>query len=412
MSDAFPWPPDLTPEPPLTPASAAEVGDAVRRAAADGAALFPLGGRTQLGLGLPPERPGRAVDLRRLDQVIDYPARDMTITVQAGITLARLREVLSGENQRLPVDVSRPQLATLGGSLAANVSGPRRFGSGTFRDYVLGVHFVNDQGQEVKAGGRVVKNVAGYDLPKLLIGSLGTLGVITQVTLKVKPRPEEQALVALACDASRVGPLLEGLRASRTRPVCVELLNARAAAAVNLVASGAWVLVVGFEDNSESVSWQAQQLIKELPAGVCRGLDVRVGRAANTLWDALVELPAAESRLTFKANLLPRAVAEFCRLADELPDGLQIQAHAGSGIVTGHAAESLTAERAAAMLNVLLGAAAKASGNVILPRCPEEWKRSLPVWGLPRGDLWLMRRVKEKLDSRRLFNPGRFVGGI
>src|SRR5207237_1012715 len=153
----------------VRPGSAAEVGDLVRRAAAEGQALYPLGGRTMLGLGLPPARPGYGVDLRSLNRVIDYPARDMTITVQAGITLAEL--------------------------------------------------------QEVKAGGRVVKNVAGYDLCKLHIGALGTLGVITQVTLKVRPVPEAQVLVTLGCEPDALGPLLDQLHETRTRPVCLDVLN-------------------------------------------------------------------------------------------------------------------------------------------------------------------------------------------
>src|SRR6202030_783750 len=118
-----------------------------------------------------------------------------TITVQAGITLGRLQDLLATENQRLPVDVPHPDRATLGGALAVNASGPRRPGFGPLRDYVIGITTVNDEGQETKAGGRVVKNVAGYDLCKLHIGALGTLGILTQVTLKVLPRPETQALL-------------------------------------------------------------------------------------------------------------------------------------------------------------------------------------------------------------------------
>src|SRR5438874_8668927 len=133
----------------------------------------------------------------------------MTVTVQAGITLAKLQELLASENQRLPVDVPQAERATIGGALAANVSGCRRYGFGTLRDYLIGISVVNDEGQEVKAGGRVVKNVAGYDLCKLYIGSLGTLGIITQVTLKLKPRPEEEAFVLVGCGHEMVEGLLE-----------------------------------------------------------------------------------------------------------------------------------------------------------------------------------------------------------
>jgi glycolate oxidase FAD binding subunit len=302
--------------------------------------------------------------------------------------------------------------------LAANVSGPRRLGFGTFRDYLLGVSLINDQGQEVKAGGRVVKNVAGYDLCKLVVGSLGTLGILTQVTLKVRPRPEQTALATIACDGPSLGALLDRLHGSRARPVCVEVLNPRAAAvinrqAANLLPASAWVIVVGFEDNREAAPWQAQQLIKEVPTGLSRSWDVRVGTATDHLWKVLTGFPtASEPRLSLKANVLPRDVASFCMLADARPEGLLIQAHAGNGIVLAHAPDNLTAEGAAAMLQVLTDAAGKSAGNVIVARCPVEWKTTLPVWGRPRPDLGLMRRVKEKLDPKRLFNPGRFLQGI
>src|SRR5579871_5747748 len=178
----------------LMPETVREIGDAVRRARDSAEAIYPVGGRTLLHVGLAASRQGTIVDLRKLDKVVDYPARDMTVTVQAGITVARLAQVLRSEGQRLPVDVPWAEEATLGGALAVNISGPRRFGWGTFRDYVIGIRMVNDQGEEFKAGGRVVKNVAGYDICKLAIGSLGTLGIITEVTLKVRPLAEDQAL--------------------------------------------------------------------------------------------------------------------------------------------------------------------------------------------------------------------------
>src|SRR5262249_50140763 len=177
---------DFTPQSMHRPSNVVELGELIRRASAEGLALYPFGGSTMPNLGCTPTKPGLGIDMRAFDQVIDYPARDMTITVQSGITIAKLQEVLAKENQRLPIDVPMPETATLGGAIAVNASGPRRYGYGTLRDYVIGISFMNDEGQEVKAGGRVVKNVAGYDICKLQIGALGTLGIITQVTLKVK----------------------------------------------------------------------------------------------------------------------------------------------------------------------------------------------------------------------------------
>jgi glycolate oxidase FAD binding subunit len=370
--------------------------------------------------GLPLTREGIGIDLRSLDQVTDYPARDMTITVQAGITLSRLQETLAKENQRLPIDVPLPERATLGGALAANVSGPRRYGFGTFRDYVIGISVVNDEGQEVKAGGRVVKNVAGYDLCKLYISSLGTLGIITEVTLKLKPIPEQQRLVAIGCKGGVVlGQLLDLLHRSRTRPVCLEVLSTRAARhacadAVELSSEASWVIVLAFEDNRESVTWQVKQIEAELkPAFDHRDAQLLAIRDSARLWREQIDFQAwPDALLTFKANLLPSATADFCRLVNARPEGLILQAHAGNGIVFGHMCGNWTLEQSQRMLASLQDAATASQGNVVVLKCPTAWKTALPLWGLSRNDYWLMRAVKEKLDPKGIFNPGRFVDGI
>jgi glycolate oxidase FAD binding subunit len=406
------------PLPVVRPDSVADLGDVVRRAAAEGQAVYPLSGQTMLGLGLPPTRPGIAVDLRGLNKVIDYPARDMTVTVQAGITMAKLQELLATENQWLPIDVPQVERATLGGVLATNISGPRRYGYGTLRDYVLGISVVNDEGHEVKAGGRVVKNVAGYDLMKLYIGSLGTLGTITQVTLKLKPRPECQGFVWIGCEGDALEALLVLVQRSRTRPVCLTVLNAAAAKPINArlgypLPPAPWVLIAGIEGSREVVDWQKQQLRQELTPDNPRKMNGSSGASVDWLWQGLVEFPAhSGARLTFKANLLPSATAAFCQRATALSDTLLLQAHAGNGIVIGRVHGDLTLDRAQTMLMELQEAAAAGQGNLILPRCPPEWKKDLPVWGRPRGDGWLMRAVKDQLDPKRLFNPGRFVEGI
>jgi glycolate oxidase FAD binding subunit len=390
------------------PASIAALGDIVRQA--DGA-LYPIGGGTKLDLGNPPTRPGRAVDMRGLADVIDFPARDMTITVQAGITFARLRDITAAENLRLPIDIADADHATLGGVLATNVSGPRRYGYGALRDYVIGISAVNDEGREYKAGGRVVKNVAGYDLCKLLIGSLGTLGIITQATLKLRPLAEERAMISLACEPGAVGDLLNGLHGSRTRPVCIELLNRPSADAMFRRANRPgldmdWSLLVGFEGNTEAVKWQVQQLVKELGTA-CR-MEAWVGSPSVPLWDALVDEPAA---IAFKANLRPSAVAAFC-LGHGATDAVRLRAHAGNGIVYGHWTDELTPERAAEILAAWRATARESDGRVVVQRCPPGWKESLSVWGPAPADAWLMHAVKQQFDPRRVFNPGRFVDGI
>ncbi len=397
--------------PVIRPASAADLGNAVRNTAE---ALFPLGGRTMLDVGLPPSRPGIGIDLTALDRVIDYPARDMTITVEAGITIRRLQELLHREGQRLPVDIPAADRATLGGVMAANVSGPRRYGFGTLRDYVIGISVINDQGQETKAGGRVVKNVAGYDLCKLHVGALGTLGIISQATLKLRPLPEESALVVCHCEAGELESILNALHASRTRPVCIDVLNPRAASELppdmgqRLPGASGWVVVVGFEESGAAVRWQVQQLVKELSACRTQGVDALVRATAEPVWRFLGEFRLRpDAVLSFKANMLPHAIASFCRLAEGLDETMRLQAHAGNGIVVGHVSGNLSVERADTILKQFHPAATQ--GNVVILRCPPAWKATLPVWGQPRGDAALMATVRDKLDPRRLFNPGRFL---
>ena len=401
------------PLPVIRPGSVADLAAAIRQAAASGAALYPLGGQTHLGLGMPPTRRGHAVDVRGLADVIDFPARDMTITVQAGVTINRLRETITPENLQLPIDVPHAERATLGGIIAANVSGPRRFGYGTLRDYVIGISALNDEGNEFKAGGRVVKNVAGYDLCKLLVGSLGTLGIITQVTLKLRPIAEERAILGLACDANKLDCILTCLHSTRTRPVCLDVLNCAAAQSVFAqahlkVPESAWLVLVGYEGNMAAVHWQVQQLVKEV-ATQCR-IEARVDFTAEPLCHAVVEYGGAREGTTVKANLLPSATAAFCLAADM--DGAAVHAHAGSGIVFGHWNADLTKERAASILNAWRERAGKARGSVIIQSCPSNWKAALDVWGPTRNDGWLMREVKRIFDPRGVFNPGRFVEGI
>lgn len=401
---------------PLTvarPQSVAELADLVRKAAADGTALYPVGGGTMLDYGLPPTKPGTAVDLRGLDRVIDYPARDMTITVQAGITIGRLQDTLKAEGQQLPVDVPFPDRATLGGAVATNASGPRRFGHGTLRDYVIGITVVNDEGKEIRGGGRVVKNVAGYDLMKLYTGSLGTLGIIAQLTLKVKPLPEVVAAVVAPCKPEALEEILNRvLPKTATRPTVLSVANGPAAAQLGQE-TPAYSLVVGFEEKAATVDWQVTTLAKELPEGFARSSSEFRGDVASGLFRRLGDFPLTSPRgLTFKANLLPAGTAAFFRRADALDPRPALVAHAGNGIVFGHLPGDLGAERAKEILDGLGRMAAEWSGNVVVVRCPAEWKAVVPVWGRATPDRLVMRAVKEKLDPSRTFNPGRFVDGI
>jgi glycolate oxidase FAD binding subunit len=327
-----------------------------------------------------------------------------------------LNEILAKENLRLPIDVPQADRATLGGVLATNVSGSRRYGYGTLRDYVIGIAALNDEGREFKAGGRVVKNVAGYDLCKLLVGSLGTLGVITQVTLKLRPLAEQEAVVLFPCDAAEIEPILSALHESRTRPVCIDLLNRAAAQHVFQgvaieVPDTPWFVIAGYEGNADAVGWQVQEIVKE--STHCRHLHARVDFTAAPIFDGLCEaLASPRHPISFRANMLPSATAAFCIEADRAAGGVALQAHAANGIVVGQWPSDLTKEQAASILTAWRDHAKKGQGSVVVTRASSEWKASLSVWGPAPNDAWLMREVKLKLDPKGIFNPGRFIDGI
>ncbi|HEU5119047.1 MAG TPA: FAD-binding oxidoreductase [Isosphaeraceae bacterium] len=395
------------------PGSVEELAEVVRTRTGEGHALYPQGGRSALEFGGVPERPGVVVDTTGLDRVLDYPASDMTITVEAGLTLARLQAILSEANQRLPLDAPGAEKATLGGIFATNACGPRRFGSGRPRDLVLGASFAKADGAVVKGGGRVVKNVAGYDLPKLLTGSLGSLGIITQMTLKTRPRPELSALGWVRFEtAAEVAKALDRLNSSKTRPMAVELLNRPAAEALGSgfdLPPGERVVVVGLEDNAESVRWQIGALGEEVGAD---RLSVLEGEASGPLWAALADSQdQALGGLTLLANLRPSAVVGFSESLSA--DRWSVQAHAGNGIVRAHLRKmDADLDGVEAEVKRLRRQAVEGGGNLTLPQCPTEWKARLGVWGEPRADWEMMKRIKETLDPERVMNPGRFVGNL
>jgi glycolate oxidase FAD binding subunit len=392
------------------PATLEDLGETVARRVLEGHAIYPQGGTTALEFGGIPAKPGVAIDLRGLDRVVDYPAADMTITIEAGITLERLRLTLAEQGQRLALEASQSDRATLGGIFATNASGPRRFGLGRARDQIIGIRYVDAQGQTIKGGGRVVKNVAGYDLPRLLTGSMGTLGIIAEMTLKVRPLPEASALAWIGFrrlpDAAR---MIDRLNTSGTRPVAIELLNGPAASRIALdLPAEEWVVVVGFEDNAASVAWQLDRLTLELGR---TDLIVLENDESAPLWSALVNSQApAEGSLTIAVNLKPSAALGFLPTLD--PSRWAIQSHAGNGILRAHLLGETTLDEMASEVDRLRREAMGLGGSLTLPRCPTPWKDRLSVWGHPRDDWAMAEKVKAALDPGWVLNPGRFVGKI
>ncbi|QDU38098.1 putative FAD-linked oxidoreductase [Maioricimonas rarisocia] len=399
----------------FAPTSAAELSRFVgENSHGDRQALYPVGGRTALHYGDPPLRDGVFVATSELARVVDFAARDMTVTVEAGIRIDELKQLLAKEGQRLPIDIPQGHRATLGGALASNTSGPGRFGYGTFRDYVIGISAVDGQGRLFSAGGRVVKNVAGYDLCKLLIGSLGTLAIVTQVTLKTRPLAASRGLLWLTFDqADTVEEALQHLLVSRTRPVSVEVLNQKAAwqivrdANVDL-SVGPYVLCLGYEGSDRETRWQLETAASEL-ASLPDSQQQPVPRQhGDQLWSALTEYQASsDDPLTFQTSLPRSHTLKFIEHASN--ENVAVQAHAGNGIVIGHLPDSCSsAESAAAILAPLRTLAEAADGSLTVLSCDEAWKQTLSVFGSAPPSWNLMRRLKQALDPDGVLNAGRF----
>lgn len=347
--------------------------------------------------------------LDMLNRVIDYPARDMTITVEAGIRMTELTRILYAENQRLPIDVPQAEQATLGGVIATNWSGPRRLGCGTMRDYVIGISAIDATGRLFSAGGRVVKNVAGYDICKLLVGSRGELAIITQVTLKLRPRPETSALVELTFDSTRqVEAVLARLMNSATRPMAIEVLNPHTTLnSLVETQSKRFLLCVGYEGAEREVRWQVETLIAEAQPFEPRSLKSLIGTEADPAWKELTdfvlsgEWPSSRSPLTFKASLLPSRTMEFLQLATDA--GISAKAHAGNGIVIGQLACTVTtAAQADAVLKPLSELVDSCNGSLSVLRCPSDWPITHSTNGIMAGREW-SERIQQQLDPLGLF---------
>lgn len=402
----------------FTPTTQSELGRFVaENAVGEKRTLAAVGGRTALHYGFKAEEPQTVIAMSGLGRVVDYPARDMTITVEAGMRIEELQSTLASERQRLPIDIAQAGRATVGGALATNTSGSRRFGHGTFRDFVIGISAVDAHGRAFKAGGRVVKNVAGYDICKLMVGSRGTLAIVTQVTFKLRPLAETSALRwSTFASLGDIDRALERLLTSDARPVAIEVLNP---AAASLIAASSRcelpvdqpVLCLGVEGSKREVDWQIETLRREVASFGVTSSDVISEPDAAAMWQALTEFQTcADDPLTFQANVRPSRCAAFIEQATRL--NVAVQAHAANGIVIGQLPESAaTVTETASILTELRQTARAANGNLHILHCDPEWQPLLLMCGDPEPTWPLMRQLKRKLDPNGLLNPRLFVDG-
>ncbi|MDA0658579.1 MAG: FAD-binding oxidoreductase [Planctomycetota bacterium] len=368
--------------------------------------VYPLGAGTGLQMGLPVTREGIGLSLAAMDRVVEYPARDMTITVEAGMNFDQLQNTLRAEGQWLPLDPPCASRAQVGGIVATNAGGPRRFGYGTPREFVIGIRAIDGRGVPFQAGGRVVKNVAGYDFCRLLSGSRGTLAIITQVTWKLRPRPRSCAILMVRIDdGKRAENWLDRLNTSRTTPVAVQL------EAGSSEAIGGGIFGIAYEGTSVEVDWQIDQMGAELrEAGLTVETVLRDAETQET-WSRWQEFAVSgDAVVRFRAHVLPHSTVQMLRSIQELLPTAQILAQAGSGIVDvrlpNYPSDGLTQT----FTKNLTPLAMRLGGHLTLTyhATGQELTHEM-MWGGATVPWQLMRSLQRQFDPNGILNPQRFI---
>ena len=364
-----------------------------------------IGGGSALGVGNPPSGLDAVVFTRKLDRVVEYAPEDQVIVVEAGLTLGRLQALARQNGQWLGVDAPHASSATLGGLVAVGGFGPRRARYGAIRDLLLGVTLVRADGALARGGGKVVKNVAGFDLPKVVAGSLGSLGLIAEVTLRLHPLPELSASFRTAgLDASGVVQAMLALRRAQLEPSSVVALRG---------ANGRFELGVRLEGFRQGVEGDAPRLL-ELPELRGDAPPERLAEeAAASFWQRS-DTPRTNCSLRVRVNALPTQLPEVERWLEPLLAMLEggrflWYATLGIGFVAG---DPGAPRQVVAALTSARSAATSAGGALLVDAAPSAVRAEFDAWGPAPNAFAVMRELKQRFDPEGRLNPGRFVGGL
>jgi glycolate oxidase FAD binding subunit len=400
------------PSPPLVvyPSTIEELARVVNLAYTHGWSVLPCGRGSKLGWGGVGTEVDFILSTERLNRIIDHAVGDLTVTAEAGVKLADLQGMLAQTEQFLPLDPTYPREATLGGIIATADTGSWRQRYGSVRDMLLGISFVRYDGQIAKAGGRVVKNVAGYDLMKLFAGSYGTLGILAQVTFRTYPIPEASRTVVLTGETEAIASAAKILRASALTPTAADLLSPQLVAQLG-VGQGMG-LMVRFQSVAESVREQSARLLEVGQQLGLQGTQHDDAEAAP-LWQALRETiwnASDREAIACKIGVIPAAaiatLTQFDAISSSAGVGL---IHAGSGL--GRWRFDPEAVTPQTILN-LRRHCESCGGFLTVLEAPISLKQQLDVWGYTGNALKLMRQIKQKFDPKNILSPHRFVGGI
>lgn len=409
----------IAPKAVLFPEGEEEISEIMKLASRESVSVMPVGSGTKRGLGNIPSKLDVLLSTQNLNRVLEHGAGDLVATSECGVTLSDFQDVLKDKNQFLPIDPMHMATGTLGGIIASNSSGPMRLRYGTLRELLICIKVVRADGSVFKGGSKVVKNVAGYDMPKLYIGSLGTLGIMTEATFRLYPIPErsETYLVSFT-SLEKCGETVMELLKSDLVMTSLELLSP---ALVKRVVESAgidlkrktYALAIRIMNVEKAVSEQIS-LVKKV-CGRSRGVGVSIeGGIEEKLWGGIINFPGSLSRensTKLKAGVLITDVPRVFRALEKLSEEKGIKAFASAKAGNGIMDVSLEGEPECLLpvVKSLRELTSSLKGSLVIEDAPRELKSGIDVWGDMGSALPLMKRIKSSFDPRGILNPGRFI---
>ncbi len=394
----------IVPKVVYTPASVEEAAQVLAQTRVANAPIAFVGGGSELELGAPPRALEAVLRTERLNRIVEYIPDDMVMTVEAGVPLASLQRTTAEHGQQLALDPPSPDRSTIGGLVATNAFGPRRARYGSIKDLIIGATLILEDGTITRGGGKVVKNVAGFDVPKLICGSLGTLGMVATATFRLHPLPEASETVLVPGQSSAtLRALIAAARDAQLEPSsCAAFWR-----------QDRWDVAFRFEGFASGLKQQTERLAT-LGAGQKSSCDRLDSAAAQELWSEHDRI-RTQGELRVKFGALPSDLTsiEAEWLAPLLRTVGEAQAvwhpTLGIGFVSGRV---LDAARTAKALESLRSALTSRGGSLVLTAAPAAIRQPIDVWGPPPSAFQLMRRIKDRFDPNARLNPGRFVGGL
>lgn len=407
------------------PGTETEIAEIMKYAHSAELTVVPQGGGTKDAFGLLNQQPDILLSLRRLTGIVDHPAGDMTVTVLPGTTVSRLQQELAKYQQFLPVDPAWPEDATIGGVISANTTGPKRALYGSPRDLVLGARVVYPDGTIIRTGAKTVKNVAGYDMNKLFIGAMGTLGIITELTFKVRPMAKYTANVIVSHQrAEDLMKLQLEVLDSYLEPTAMEFVNPTLIHQLGLDVPQSHALIFAFEDVEKSVGFQVDWLTRRAALLGLNVTAVQEQDKAKAFWNKYVNLlpnslhaDAQKCVVSLKISCL---LTQMKGLLDAIESaaietGISVLAMGGGATGLGRIVTETGHDHQRAVIQWIersMEIVSERKGHLIIEFAPQSIRSKLSVWGKERADFTLMRGIKAKIDPLWILNPGRFAGGI